>query len=211
MKNIPNDPSFLSIYIITIIALAVSSVSVSASAADNALIEYKDPIGLSIQFDNTTGEWIRIRASGIATCVICDARDMEVSSRKAELKAKAAIVKFMEEKISTSEVIDEAVKTITENNGQTENINRKTIETQLISIHNSATAIIKGVLVIEQKPNIAQKNYEVTVGVSRKTIGVANSVGRAFKMDARDNLSNGSSPYTNVDGQMRRSKSYDTF
>lgn len=193
-------------------ALAVSFVCTPVFAApDNAPIEYKDTTGVSIEYDSDTGNWKRIRALGEAQCVICDHRDINVATRKAELRAKASIAKFLKEKIATSEVMEETVKTMTEHNGESETVNRKTLETQVETIQNSADAILKGVLVLEQKSDPAGKNVLVTVGVSRKTMATADSVNKALKTDQSSPSAKANGGNSSPEAQTRRNKSYNDF
>lgn len=179
---------------------------------DNAPTEYKDTTGVSIEYDSSgSGNWMRIRALGDATCVICDHRDINVATRKAELRAKASIAKFLKEKIATSEVMEETVKTMTEHNGQSETVNRKTLETQVETIQNSADAILKGVLVLEQKSDPAGKFVSVTVGISRKTMATADSVNRTLNTDQSSPVTQGSGANSSPEAQTRRNKSYSDF
>ena len=202
-------------YVVAFIVL-IGACGAAVAAADKKPAEYKDPTGVSIEYETTgSGQWIRIRAIGESICIICDPRDINVATRKAELRAKAAIAKFLKEKISTNEVMNETVKTITENNGETETVNRKTLEIQVETIQNSAEAILKGLLTIEQNSDPAKKTATVTVGVSRKTMATADSINRALVTDtsspkAKANA-NAIGATMTPDAQIRRSKQADTF
>lgn len=182
------------------------------SYAAEAPTAYDDPSGVSVEFDNDGG-WKRIRAVGESSCAICDRKDIVVSKRKAELSAKAYIAKFLGERITTDEVMEEMTKTLSEHNGQSENVNRKSVETLTTTIRNSADQILKGVVVLESTSNPASKLIKVTVGVSRKTMRAADSVRGAINSDtSRNSTSPSGAMGKNQPGmEVQRSKNYDDF
>jgi hypothetical protein len=173
-------------------------------------IVYETPTGVSLEMNPDGSEWLRVRSTGEAGMPIGDNRDQQDAIRKATLKAKAEIAKFLKEKIATSESVEEITKTLTEANGQSSTVNRKTIETLITNIHNSADAILKGVLTLEQKTDANKKMVRVTVGMSRDTMRTADSIGSAIAN--RSSNSRGNSAGDVIPGnEIRRSKNYNNF
>jgi len=204
--------STYAILLATILAQPLLSRADSASKspqspASSQAIVYDDTTGTTIEFNADGSDWLRIRAIGEANCVICDRQDIQAATRKATLMAKAEITKFLKEKISTSETLDSMTKTMTEHNGQTQTVSRKSVEALATTIHNSADAILKGILTLEQQSNPAEKMIRVTVGVSRKSMGVADSLQRNFNTDT----ASPSSPTQIPGSETRRSKNYNNF
>lgn len=185
--------------------------SANAIAADPSPVEFKDPTGVEIVFLPDGSDWLRIKSRGESDLLIGDNRDVMDAYRKATLKAKAEIVKFMNEKLKTAETMDEMTKTMTENNGQSQSVNRKTMETLTTSINNSAEAILKGVLTIEQSVDKVAKVARVTVGVSRKSMKVADGLSNAIKTDQSTPQNRSVGGAGSPNSEIRRSKNADTF
>lgn len=184
------------------------------SVSQTKEVVYEDPTGATIEFNSDGSDWLRIRSIGEANCTICDRADIQAATRKATLMAKAEIAKFLKEKITTSETLDSMSKTMTEHNGQTQTVSRKSIETLATTIHNSSDAILKGIIILEQKSSPADQMVRVTVGVSRKTMGVADSLQRNLNTDAsatRQSTVSPSSPTQTPGSETRRSKNYNNF
>ncbi|MCK7580487.1 MAG: hypothetical protein MZV65_35820 [Chromatiales bacterium] len=61
--------------------------------------------------------------------------------------------------------------------------NRKAVEMLTTKMSNSAEAILKGVLVLEQKEDMPNKRVTVKVGMSRKTMATADNVSSTLEQD----------------------------
>lgn len=207
--------------VVLLVALFVSIPGAFAQTRDSSETEkagnadalvYRDPSGVSVEYSNDGSDWVRIRSIGESDLLFGDNRDVQDAVRKATLKAKAEISKFISEKIKAKEVAEEMSMTMTEHNGEDQTANRKTVDTLTSKIANSSESILKGVITIEQKTDKAAKRVSVTVGVSRKTIGVADSLSGAIKSDQEAPAGgNAGSPAATPGSETRRSKNYDDF
>lgn len=190
--------------------------SIAAPKDSPATVVYDDPTGATVEFNADGSGWVRIRAVGESSCVICDRMDIQAATRKATLSAKSEIAKFLKEKVSTTETMDSMLKTMTGHNGQAETVNRKSVETLITSISNSAEAILKGVLTLESRSIPAEKYVKVTVGVSKKTMKAADSIRNDMDRDlskprAADLSSANHTSQSPVDLEVKRSRNYNNF
>ena len=137
--------------------------------------ELSQPDGAAI-FLKDDGSF-QILARGTGSYDIADIDNINDARQEATLKAKAALVKFVSEKLSTEESFtstSKKVKTIT-TNGQTENakIDDQRSKEHSTTIKNSAESIVKAIIVLKEE-KVPHKNssgeIQVTVGVSSKTI-----------------------------------------
>ncbi|MBK8751652.1 MAG: hypothetical protein IPL99_08365 [Candidatus Competibacteraceae bacterium] len=160
----------------------------SATAQDSAAVVYEDPTGVTVEFEPDGSDWKRIYSTGEADLSFGDRKDLQNARRKAELEAKAAIAKFLNETIKSEETLEDITKTMTDSNankaGKDTTANRKTVETVTNKISNSADAILRGVMALEQKEDIPNKRVTVKVGMSRKTMATADSVKRTLQQNS---------------------------
>lgn len=98
----------------------------------------------------------------------------------AEKRAKAALAKFLKEDLSTSEGMEEATKNAmklsSDGNAESTQASMESVSTTMESIRNSASALLTGVVVLEDEKVPAGNvggSYRVKVGVSSKTTAVA--------------------------------------
>ena len=201
--------------VISIILLsALSSVSAQVPEGDAAKgVEVPDETtGVSVTWGED-GEWRRIKSIGEADCLICDRQDITTAKRKAELLAKAAIAKFLNERVTSEEVIEEVTKVLSETNGQSTSVNRKAIQTSSLTLQNSAQAVLSGVLTLEQRSSPAEKFVSVTVGVSRRTINTAASLQNALQGNEPGTPSAKVNPKADElpDAEVRRSKNAEDY
>ncbi len=110
-----------------------------------------------------------------------DPDDIKDARKAAEMRAKAAIAKFLKEEISTQEGMDEASKKVksmsSDGKTQTSSVSKTSVKTTMESIRNSANALLTGVVVLQDAkiptPGKEGGTYRVMVGVSSKTVAAA--------------------------------------
>jgi len=157
------------------------------TAQDSAAVVYDDPMGVSVEFTPDGSDWKRIYSIGEADLAFGDRKDIQNARRKAELEAKAAIAKFLKEKITSEETKEDITKTMTDSTtskaSKDTTANRKAVETLTTKMSSSAEAILKGVIVLEQKEDVPNKRVTVKVGMSRKTQATADSVSNTLRQD----------------------------
>lgn len=173
--------------------------------------------GVFFEVDDDTGEFIRIRTVGEAELEFGDRQDIRIATQKATLRAKAEIAKFLEQRISTSETLDNIVDTITTTTGQNKEAVRENVETIVTNIKNSSEAILKGVITLKTDVNKDEKYVSVEVGTSRKTMKTADSLNKALKTDSSESKASstnkGTSQKIEVGSgrEIKKSKNYDDF
>ena len=166
--------------------------------------------GVSYDVDEK-GNFERLRSTGEADLKIGDRRDITTAKQKATLRAKANIAKFLNERLTSEEVMSNIEKTISTHDGSSSTVNRETIENYMERIQVNADAILKGVIVVKEDINVPEKYVQIEVGYSQKTQQIADSI--------TDNLSkntSNSNPSIQSDSQPRerqikKSKNYDSF
>lgn len=180
-------------------------------------VVYEDTSGVTMELDASGNTWIKMRSTGEAELRFGDRKDVIQAKRKATLAAKAELVKFMSERLGSSEVVGEITKTISETTNTANADTRKSVETLTTEMHSASEAILKGILTLEQKVDTVNKVVTVTVGVSRKTMGVADAISGNMNSNMSGQVSGGanngsnSNSSANVKSEVRRSKNYDNF
>ena len=139
----------------------------------------------------------QITAVGTGVYDFNDPDDIKDARKEAEMRAKAAIAKFLKEDIASSEGMEEASKKVknvsSDGKTQTSNVSKTTVKTAMESIRSSASALLTGVVVLQDAkiPSGNGGTYKVMVGVSSKTTAAANAAanGITASLNNRDNAS----------------------
>ena len=184
-------------------------------AEDNSTKIYKDiDLGIELEYIDDGSNWKRIRSFDSADLNFGDRADIQQATKIAILRAKANIVKFMKEKIQAEDTLDEIAKTLvkTDKNGKliSKSAARKTSTALIEKITSSSNAILKGILLLEKEVNKEEAYVKVTVGVSRKSMRIADSLKYNFKKDSQIEDEKQQKPNSS-DKEIRRSKNYDNF
>jgi hypothetical protein len=182
-------------------------------------VQYQEPTtGVEIIFSQDGSGWDKIMANGESELMFGDRRDIRQSTSKATMRAKTEIAKFLKEKLNTSETVEEITKTLSnakrENGQNVSSSERKTVETLISKISNSADAILKGVVILEQEVNQQEKFVRVKVGMSKKTMRTADGMSNAIRQDLSQPQQNNYQqiqPYNGGQNEIRRSRNYDNF
>jgi hypothetical protein len=155
---------------------------------------YEEPMtGTTLIFRD--GRVVGMKASGEAELSFGDRRDIRMSKRKAVLRAKASLAKFMGERLKTKEVSEEIVKTLITQNGDSEEKARKTVQTDTEKIENSADQLLKGVVIKSVNINRAEKFVSVEIMTTLKTQKAAD--GMHNRMNRNLDTTNSNSGYKN--------------
>ena len=164
--------------------------------------ELAQPDGVAI-FLKEDGSF-QIFARGTGTYDIDDIDDINDARQEGQLKAKAALAKFIEEKLSSEDSFEaesQKVKNIT-SNGKTENanVNKESIKKNSVIIKNNAKELLKGIITLKEI-KIPRKNssgeMQVTVEVSSKTIMAVNKLSNALKGTVEQSKTNTNTQNTN--------------
>jgi uncharacterized protein YoxC len=153
-----------------------------------------------------------------AELVFGDRKDVRQALKKATMRAKADIAKFMTESIKSNDVLREMTETASEGkSGEAISSVRTTLETQVETIESSANAILTGVVTLAQDINREEKYVKVTLGVKEQTINAASKLNNQIntgvnggqKNNNSNNLKQGNT--TEKEREVRKSKMYDDF
>lgn len=164
---------------------AVLKESVSTSAVQE---ELDSPDGVSIEV-LSDGGW-RIYGKGTGTYDLNDADEIRQGTKDAELRAKAAISKFLSEKIQSEEaVINLSLKVKNLNSGvgpkgeSNIQVSKTDAQTRIEVIRSQSSAILAGVITLETKktPMGNGGTISVILGVSAKSIALSAQVGKSLK------------------------------
>jgi len=162
----------------------------NGAASDPAVQQQFDqPDGAAIKL-NPDGSF-QILARGTGTYDMDDVDEVNEARQAAVLKAKAALAKFMKEKLSTEEGLAEAskkVKSATKDGDKTTTkMSKESVKTTSTVIKNKADALLKGVIVIKMQ-QIARKSdsgeIQATVGVSSKTLAAVEKMVKGIDQTA---------------------------
>lgn len=155
---------------------ADDAADLAKTAAEPAVQEeFAEPDGAAIKlFDDGT---FQILARGTGTYDFDDVDDVNDAKKEAVLKAKAALAKFMNEKLNTTESLEEAAKKTKTQTSDGENTTtattKESVKNTATTIKNQADALLKGVITIKMQ-KIPRKGttgeIQATVGVSSKTL-----------------------------------------
>jgi hypothetical protein len=134
----------------------------------------------------------QITAVGTGTYDFNDPDDIKDARKEAEMRAKAAIAKFLKEDISTQEGMGEASKKVksvsSDGQNQSTSVSKTSVKTAMESIRNSASALLTGVVVLQDAkiPSGNGGTYKVMVGVSSKTTAAANAAANGIAGSLND-------------------------
>lgn len=146
------------------------------ATADSGPVEedLKGPDGCSVQLGDPAN-W-KLVCLGTAAYDFNDADEIKDATREATLDAKAALARFLKEKLTTEESIEKVVtKQANQASGQGRSVSKNSMKTQVTTIKSSADAILRGVIVLESE-QIWQGSVgtvRVKIGQSQKTMAVA--------------------------------------
>ena len=139
--------------------------------------ELEEPDGVSID-DLDTDNW-KIIAIGTGTYQFNDKEEKQDATEEAIVNAKAALAKFMKERLSVDTQLDKLAeresKKSKANGEQSTSASTKTMKTTLTSIRNSADEILSGIITLESTAKWDGDSGEVRVkvGQSQKTLSAA--------------------------------------
>lgn len=149
----------------------------------------------------------QITAVGTGVYDFNDPDDIKDARKDAEMRAKAAIAKFLKEDIASEEGMAEASKKVksVSSDGQTQStsVSKTSVKTAMESIRNSASALLTGVVVLQDAkiptPGKDSGVYKVMVGVSSKTTAAAKAAAIDMSGSSSSGAGAGSSASTSAD------------
>ena len=150
----------------------------AAGASQEVQQELESPDGVALQL--MPGGGFRIYGLGSATYDFNEADEIRGATQDATLRAKAAIAKFLRERILSTEVMNNTstkMKKLTAASGDAAKaeITKEAVQTRVEEISSHADEVMSGMVVIAsaKKPIGNGGEIQVTMGWSSKTRGVA--------------------------------------
>lgn len=188
-----------------VVCLSVMSIPSFAEEVEDNLT------GVKYEVDEQ-GKFARIRSVAEADLEFGDRKDVRTATQKAQMRAKANIAKFLSERVSSEEVMNEIEKSMTNTDGTSKQAMRETISEYTETIRNSAEALLKGVIVTKSDVNKDEKYVQVEVGLSPKTMNAADTLNKGLSTDSTQAEGAGKQTIDSGSGrEVKKIKNYDSF
>lgn len=166
----------------------------------------EDSVSGVVYETDAEGQFVRLRATGEAELEFGDAKDIRKATQMATMRAKANIAKFFSERVTSEEVMESLEKSKTKTNGEDKTAIRDTVEKYAETIKVNAEYLMKGIIVTKTDINKESKVVSVEVGLSPRTLSVADEVNKKMNSDnAREDVNN------NDERSVKKIKNYDSF
>lgn len=152
--------------------------------------ELSSPDGVAI-VRAEDGSW-KIFARGTGTYDFNDPEEIRAARAQAQLRAKAALSKFLKETITASNGMDrlsKKTKNLTSNGEvETKSVSKEDVTVMSESIRSHSEAILTGVIVLaeEKVPHGSGGEIQVTLGQSSKTLEAAKATRQAINASLDD-------------------------
>lgn len=150
--------------------------------------ELDTPDGVSIEL-LPDGGW-RVYGKGTGTYDVDDADEIRQATIDAELRAKAAIAKYMKEKLKSENSvanISNKIKKLnagaSDKNGPSIEVSKTDVQSRIEELSSKSEAVIAGVITLETKksPKGQGGTISVVLGISAKSLALAGRVGQAMR------------------------------
>ncbi len=164
--------------------------------AGNAAVqqELSNPDGVAIKGLPDGSYQIFARGTGVYD--FNEAEEMLSARKVAEMRAKASLAKYLKEKVTVEdghENISKKIKNLsTDGQNESKNINKETVTVISEVIRSQASAILTGVIKLKEEriPNGNGGEIQVTIGMSPKTLLVAQKVAQGINESLANRESN---------------------
>ena len=175
---------------------------------------YQDPTGVQVN-----SSFRAIISSGESELHFGDRKDIRQAIKKATMRAKGEIAKFLKESIKSKDTINNIEKVVSMmDDKRKENASRETIETQIEVLESSANELLSGVVTLKQDINKDEKFVIVILGIKKETIGAAMNIRSEIRNGIRNSgtgkvsLDRASNNSPTIKGrEIRKSPMYDKF
>lgn len=199
------------------IALAQIEAEVSA---DNQAIISDDGLGVELRLDRS-GKLLSIKSTHQHPVEFQDRRGINKAYIIAEEKAKANIARFMNQTVSTSRVtteLDDSTSLSSRNRSNsgeswTKDNSRKVTESLMEITTSQASAILRGVRVIERSYNEKNEEVSVVVGINRESAQAAQQLQKGIGGEdgSEKTKSPSSNKFPSIDSEKKRSSDFNNF
>ena len=170
----------------------------ASNAAVQQELDQPDGVAITVKPDGT----FQIFARGTGTYDFNDPDDIKDARRDGTMRAKANLSKFLKEKVSSSEGLDEVSKKSKSmtSDGQVQKVavSKESVKIATESIRNESEAILTGVITLKDQkvPRGNGGEIQVTVGISSKTLKAAQMAAQGINqsLSNRDATGGASAP-----------------
>ncbi len=182
----------------TAFAQAAQDPQLQANAGNAAVqqeLDQPDGVAITLKPDGS----FQIFARGTGVYDFNDPDDIKDATRDATLRAKANLSKFLKEKVSSSEGMDEISKKSKSmsDDGQVQkkSVSKESVKIATESIRNQSEAILTGVITlkVQKVPRGNGGEVQVTVGISSKTLMAAQKLAQGINQSLSNRDASGTS------------------
>lgn len=165
----------------------------ASNAAVQAELDQPDGVAITLKPDGT----FQIFARGTGTYDFNDPDDIKDARRDGTMRAKANLAKFLKEKVSSAEGLDEVSKKSKSmsSDGQVQKVavSKESVKIATESIRNESEAILTGVITLKDQkvPRGNGGEIQVTVGVSSKTLKAAQMAAQGINQSLQNRDASG--------------------
>lgn len=176
---------------------------------------YSDMTGvdIGIVWNESRTNWVQLFSTAYGTFDFNDRDDINAAKFEAKLMAKAELVKFMTEEINTVEGMSKVTtkrKNLSATADGTEvQVNNESIKKVTNNIVSNSSGLIKGILTLCEHVDKDNKEVQVIVGVSEKTINIANDFNRKTKNNKSSNNRKLKQSKSKIESETRKTKNTD--
>jgi hypothetical protein len=184
MKKIISITRVCSLVVFMLFASITAKAGEVTAKSDGSVVWQAGIDGVEIEWD-ADGSFHRIYSLFNQPVQFPDRQGITKAQIIAEEKAKAAIIRFMDQQVATARVVTQVDNDIqqatrTQGTGKQEDItktNQRTMVENLIEITTSAAAgKLRGVIILERGYNQKEELAWVKVGISKKTIAASRAL-----------------------------------
>ena len=167
----------------------------ASNAEVQAELDQPDGVAITLKPDGS----FQIFARGTGTYDFNDPDDIKDARRDGTMRAKANLSKFLKEKVSSKEGLDEISKKSKSmsSDGQVQKVavSKESVKIATESIRNESEAILTGVITLKDQkvPRGNGGEIQVTIGISSKTLKAAQAVAQGINSSLQHRDGNGGS------------------
>ena len=167
----------------------------ASNAEVQAELDQPDGVAITLKPDGS----FQIFARGTGTYDFNDPDDIKDARRDGTMRAKANLSKFLKEKVSSKEGLDEISKKSKSmsSDGQVQKVavSKESVKIATESIRNESEAILTGVITLKDQkvPRGNGGEIQVTIGISSKTLKAAQAVAQGINSSLQNRDGNGGS------------------
>lgn len=200
-------------YSFTLLALGFLFQSQVANASDEC-IDFEPP-GAVMPILSETGSFEKILVYEEYFADSSDAEDISAGIRAAQLKAKAALSKFLGEETETEDTLMEMSKSLKEKGTEGKLVTSERLKVQIQNVKSKSKQVLRGLIKLADCYEPDANRVMVELGTNLKLLDAANQIRNAFSNEQSSNVDSNavetSTSGSNQSGFTRSSKAKSDF